>query len=240
MSQSMVVGVIRDARTQETLIGAHIRNITTNQMTYALNNGAFKLPAAIGDSLMISHIGYRDGFIQLSEDHFKHSINVDLEEEIGYLDEVHVSVFPEYSRFKQLILETEPIDTHLHFDLPKVVVYRGPTAQQMMDPALTPSVGIRFDLGALGKKGKEQRKYEKLLEQKGKQELAYRKFNREWVASETKLEGDELTDFMAYCKFTIDYLAETSLFEIHQEMMALLETFKSKQEPEEERFSPGA
>ena len=54
---------------------------------------------------------------------------------------------------------------------------------------------------------------------------AYLKFTREWVGENTKLEGDKLTSFIAYCDFSVEYLASATLFDIHQRMMAILPEF---------------
>ena len=45
----------------------------------------------------------------------------------------------------------------------------------------------------------------------------------------TSLEGDELTSFIAYCKFTPEYIAETYIYFIHEKMMALLDDFPDEQ-----------
>ncbi len=71
---------------------------------------------------------------------------------------------------------------------------------------------------------------QEILQSKRKTNLANQKFNREWVAEMTKLEGDELTEFISYCKFSIDYLAETTVYEIHNKMMALLDDFNSERD----------
>ena len=44
----------------------------------------------------------------------------------------------------------------------------------------------------------------------------------------TDLSGEELTNFIAYCKFSIDYLVETTVYDIHLKMMALLVDFKAE------------
>lgn len=162
------------------------------------------------------------------------------------LSEVEVNVFPEYSRFKQLVLETQPMDSsHVVFGLDAIPLDAFPleaNEKKVPPPDFhAPAVAIKFDLGGLTKAGKEKKKLEKILAKQEMARTAHRKFNRDWVAKETKLEGDDLTDFIAYCKFTTKYLVETSLFEIHQRMMALLDTFHSDKSKSDNRsYNPGA
>ncbi len=91
-----------------------------------------------------------------------------------------------------------------------------------------PTLGFRFNMDGLTKKGKERKKLKKILERKGTVFKAQSKFNREWVAKETKLAGDQLTSFIAYCNFTPEFLAETTLYVIHEKMMAKLNDFMAE------------
>lgn len=235
-------GVVKDAQTKQPILGAHIRNITQGTLVITAVNGAFKIPVQPGDSIRMTYIGFKtiEQVIPTIPDPMPRTYYL----EIGSteLPEVTVTVFPEYWRFKQMVLDTEPVDSVITFDLPKVVVYEPPTAFDMQNPDLSaPTIGIPFSLDGFTKKGKERKKLQKIMERKSLIETAYSKFSRDWVAHETQLKGDELTDFIVYCKFTPKYLAETPLFEIHKEMMALLDEFKSDQQKSgKERFSPGA
>lgn len=234
-------GIIKEASSEEPMIGVHIRNITAGTFTISAANGTFKIPVSKGDTLLLTHIGYMDANHFIDDTATSGTLEFHLQRGSTELPEVTVTVFPEYWRFKQMVLETEPVDSVITFDLPVVNYYQPPTIQEKMDPALRPNIGIPFSMDGLTKKGKERKKLQKLLERKTIVDKANLKFNREWVASATKLSGDRLTDFIAFCKFTPEYIAETPLFAIHEKMMALLEDF-TKDYPDEKqnRFSPGA
>lgn len=238
----IVTGRILDAEFRNAIIGVHIRNMSTGNLAISDPDGSFKISADAGDTLLLSHVGFQSIEWKVHESLESTSpIEFFLVIDAIYLQEVQIGVFPDYQRFKQLILETEPVDSVITFDLPVSMMYRGPTAQQLQDPMLAPSMGIRFDLGGLTKKGKEQKKYQKLLERQAIKKLAYNKFNRDWVSQVTDLLGEELTDFIAYCNLDVDYLAEASLFEIKNELMVLLKEFQSADKrSKKEQFTPGA
>ncbi|MEO9871446.1 carboxypeptidase-like regulatory domain-containing protein [Ekhidna sp.] len=235
-------GIVRDSSTLEALIGVHISNVSSQKLTNNEIDGSFKIPVKEGDSLLLTYVGYKSVSYIVKENWSSETIPFFLEQKATQLSEVEVNLFPEYVRFKQLVLETNPVDSTFHIDLPELFIpYSPPTAQQLQHPDLAPSVGFQFDMAGLTKKGKEQKKFQKLLESKSITDKAYRKFDREWVSQKTKLKGDQLTNFIAYCKFTPEYLVETPLFFIHERMMALLEDFQEgKKRSKNQRYTPGA
>ena len=101
-------------------------------------------------------------------------------------------------------------------------------------------VRIPFDLERFTKKGKEKKKLAEILEHERKWKLANEKFNREWVASISNLDGDELTSFIAFCDFSADYIIETHLIDIKNEVLALLDDFKSTDQKAPKQYVPGA
>lgn len=238
-----LIGTVKDGTTFDPIIGVHIKNFSSKKLAVTHVDGSFVMPVDIGDSVVVSHVGYQEITLMIDEELLENPLEIILLPGTVELAEVEVNIFPEYERFKQLILETEPVDSAITFDLPKVVIY-DPRSEPIKDPRLAPpTVGFRFDLDGLTKKGKEKKKLQKLLARRAIIAQANEKFNRDWVGASTKLEGDELTSFIAYCDFTPEYIVETPLFEINRKMMALLEEFKSYQsdsKQKDNRFSPGA
>lgn len=200
----------------------------------------------MGDTLVFTHIGYEEEEFIFEASSLSDRIEIWLTPEAVKLPEVEVTVFPEYWRFKQKILDTQPVDSSVVvFGLDAIPLNAYPleaNEQKIKPPNYDPpTIGIKFDMDGLTKKGKEKRKLKTILAQKNMRDRAHAKFNRDWVADATKLKGDELTDFIAYCKFTTKYILETSLFEIHERMMVLLADFKAEKEKSgNNRYSPGA
>lgn len=239
-------GVVVDSISSEAMIGVHITNSNAGLLTNTNVNGTFKIPVIPGDSLTITYVGYESVTYIVPLERPKELVYFKLSQEATQLDEVVVNVFPEYWRFKQMIVDNQPIDsTHVVFGLDAIPLdaYALDANEQKITPTdyHAPALAIGFDLGGLTKKGKEKKKLQKILAQQEMERAAYRKFNREWIAKETKLSGDELTDFIAYCKFTTKYITESTLFEIHGRMMALLDEFKAERaESDNFNYSPGA
>ncbi|MEP1031993.1 carboxypeptidase-like regulatory domain-containing protein [Ekhidna sp.] len=244
--RNYLYGVVSDSGTSEAMIGVHISNPQAGLLTNTNANGTFKIPVQAGDTLVLSYVGYKTTTYAIEENQPIELINFYLTQEATKLTEVEVNVFPEYWRFKQMVVDSQPVNsTHVVFGLAAIPLDAFPLEanELKVEPAnyQAPTIGIGFNLRGLGKKGKEKKKLEKILAQKETERAAYRKFNRDWVSQETDLTGDELTNFIAFCKFTPKYLAETTLFEIHGRMMALLDEFKDGQnKSKNQNYNPGA
>lgn len=224
-------GLVQDASANSILREAHIQNISAGKLAVLDAYGKFRIPAKVGDTLIISHIGFKD-LIKVANENWMdiEQLMFELEPDPVFLPEVVITDFPEYSRFKQMIVETElepELELYGMSSLPKPK--KEISQEDLQNTSIGLSVSIPFDLEGLTKKGREKKKLQEILQNKGMVDLAYRKFHRDWVSEMTLLDGDQLTNFILYCKFEPKYLAETPLYNIHQKMMALLEDFKSEQ-----------
>ncbi|NQZ76827.1 MAG: carboxypeptidase-like regulatory domain-containing protein [Ekhidna sp.] len=223
-----IYGSVTDSASKESIPSAHLKNLSAGLVTNSNSTGSFKIPAKIGDTLIVTHIGYESLFHITSAQDFIAPVIFLLQEKTSFLSEVEVNVFPEYVRFKEKILETEP-EKNFRITLPKVVIsYQPPTAEEMQNPVLAPQVGILFNLEDITKKGREKKKLKKLLAQKA----VHQKFDRRLVQELTNLEGKELTDFMDYCGLSTKYLSRSTLFEINEKVIELYSKCKSQQEGE--------
>ena len=235
-------GYVEDGTTHLSLHGAHIQNLTSKKLVTTAPNGTFDLPVEVGDSLLITYIGYEDYSLVVEDELLEERLFISLKPAEVTLDDVVVTPFPEYSRFKQMIIDTDPPDSSLTVSLPKVGKYAYYDARTVPIggdlAALT--IGIPFDLEGLTKRGKEKKKLKKKLEMERKWRIARQKFNRDWVGKLTKLEGDELTDFIAFCDFSVEYLVDASLIDIQDHVMTKLEKYQAKNQPKGDNYSPGA
>ena len=71
---------------------------------------------------------------------------------------------------------------------------------------------------------------EKTLRMEKRKRVIESKFNRELVAEVTHLEDEDLTEFIALCNFSEDYLFETDLPTIIEDMFAVLDDCQSKRD----------
>lgn len=233
--RTYIYGVVKDSTTKEEMIGAHVRNISAGSLTSTNEKGEFRMPTKEGDTLVISSVGHQtlawvaeDSWFTLHEE-----MEFLLPANTIYLDEVVVGEFPEYERFKDMILAEQPKDTTFRiFGVPEVVMDPYPVLEknQYLHPAFVFFHPISAMHHSFSKKEKEKRMMQQIKKRDHITRQARLKFTREWVGESTQLTGDKLTSFIAYCDFSEDYLASETLFAIHERMMELLPKFLEEYE----------
>ncbi|MEO1254791.1 MAG: carboxypeptidase-like regulatory domain-containing protein [Bacteroidota bacterium] len=232
--RSYIYGVVKDSLSNEYLIGAHIQNLNAGSLTSTNKEGKFRLPTKVGDTLVVSSVGQKTlAWVADSSWFVKSEVTFVLPLNTIYLDEVVVGEFPEYEQFKEQVINTMPMDTTFHvFGVPQVVM--DPYPQMEKSEYLNPLFVFFHPISAIhhsfSGKEKEKRRMQTIRKRKYLVEKAHTNFTREWVSENTKLTGDKLTSFIAYCNFSDEYLATSSQFAIYELMMELLPQFLEEYE----------
>lgn len=225
----MLTGVITD-EANGPLVGAHVRNITVDKITVANTEGRFLLPAQPGDTLVISTVGFArlTHIVQLTN--FMGELQLIMKSSVTNLNEVTIMSLPSLKQFKEMIMEEKVKDTaefwYFGVAKPKPKQYKmesGQVHKKFLFAVLQPTDFLYYNLS---KKEKEKRKYYQIQKHQDTKEFVEEKFTREWVAEQTGLEGEELTDFIAFCNFSYDYLNRFPLYVIREDMMEKLIQFK--------------
>ena len=241
----IIKGVIVNDQEQP-IHGAHIYNYSNSILTVSDVNGAFSILSSSGDTISITHVGLERIDFIVTDQQFTEQSLFSLAYSTIVLEEVTVGL-PSYEGFKELILETNPPDTSFEIfglkdiDFNKVAFTDKPPIPSANERFRIPTPSgfrARFDMGGLTRRNKELKKLNKIKQRSAE---AARKFSREWVASETNLEGDSLTYFIQFCNFSDRYIEETPLYLIREELLKLLSEFREsdKSDPDN-RYTPGA
>lgn len=221
-------GNIIDEQTGETVPFVHILNESKRKWYMADNNGQFKISADCGDTLVLSAIGYLGQVIIIDSAYFKNPQSVLLIPRQYEIGEVEVRAFRSYSAFRQSFITLEVPET----DIDRV--------KQDLKVSLIKEAWDAYNESMAEKKLKNQGfgvsttidwskplpRNTKILTER-EQFIIDRKFNRQLVQDLTKLEDDELTDFIGYCNFSNDYLLEANAYEIIVRIMEKFEEFKN-------------
>lgn len=227
--RKFMFGVVKDSVTKEEIIGTHIRNLTSDKLTIADEYGKFRMPVQVGDTILLTNVGYQMlGWVAEAAWFEQDRVEFMLPVDTIYLEEVVIGDFPEYERFKQIIVDTQAKDTSFWYHgVPQVEMEEHTVLEkkQYLNPLFIATHPISFLHHAVSKKEKEKRKMQQIMKRSGTVSSANQKFTREWVGEMTKLEGEKLTSFISYCNFTPEYLAKNLQYTIHERMMALLKDF---------------
>ncbi len=221
-------GIVIDDSSKETVPFANIFNESQRKWYLSHEKGSFSIDVRPGDTLAITCIGYLGKKLIISEEDFKNEMSVLLTPRQYNIDEVQVVAYKKYEDFQKAFLNLELPETRA--DLARInlqeacekyakdAVYNKNAEYKLQNP------GIGFSIGKSGNEGKEL-----LAKLKKKDEIQYlidKKYNRELVYRLTDLEGDELTNFMGFCNFSMEYLEKATEYEIVERIMQRYEAYK--------------
>jgi len=231
-SQSIFKGVLMDSVNKKPVQFAHVANYSGESMDITDVNGKFSLPAKVGDTVVFSSVGYQRIGWQVKEEWVGNEITLYLPQDTILLKEITVNNLPPEVIFKQRILDQQPVDSSFWYHgMEKPIEKEDPTLNEKV--IKNPLFVATHPLSALyynfSKEEKERRKYHKIAQSELKRDRVNRKFNREWVKEVTELDGDELTSFIAFCDYSIEYLDKTPLYIIREDLLAKLDTFRKEQ-----------
>ncbi len=223
---------VLDSSTHEPVQFAHVLNLSDDAQAISDVNGKFMIKGSIGDTILISIVGYQRIGWQVKPDWFDKEVKLSLPQDTVILNSVTIHDIPPEHIFKQKILNHEPEDTSFWYHgMPQPVAKEDMTLNEKVikNPlfiATHPLTGMYYNLS---KQEKERRKYHKIKTTELLENRVHRKFSRGWVHDITGLEGNELTDFIAYCDFSLRYLDKTPLYLIRENLLAKLSEFKKEQ-----------
>lgn len=107
-NEYMLTGRILDSKSLDPVSQVIIKS--NHQASISDNKGAFEIRVGVGDSVVISHIGFKTLYWKVGEDG-KAAVDILLEEEVIELSEVLVNAFIPEEVFKSEILHaTPPLD----------------------------------------------------------------------------------------------------------------------------------
>ncbi len=232
-SQEIKYCRLHDNTSNEPIPQAHIQNLTQQKFTVSSFTGEFRIPMELGDSIWISCVGYQStGFIIAREWADTNDLIIKMERDTILLDEVIIARLPPEYVFKERILKYQPEnDSVIEFHgVQKAADYDNPL---LLDQHVK-SIGfaLRHPFGFIyhntSKKEKEKRKLYKIEKSRFRSYEIDQKYNREYVSALTKLDGDDLTNFMMFCDFSEDFLYRSTQFEIGRAVLAKLADFQKE------------
>ena len=228
--QTLLEGHLLDSTTNEPVQFAHVRNIEQAVGSLTDRSGHFRIFAELSDTLVFSIVGYQTLAWVIEEKHLNDEPYVfKLPRDTILLKEVTVTELPTEAEFKRRILATEVKDTAFWYHGVAAPVFRG---NKLLDEKYVknplfllahPITGWHY---RFSKKEKEKRKMHKINQQSLVRTRVDLKFKREWVREVTSLQGDELTNFISFCNYDLDYLDRTPLYLIREDMLVKLEEFQ--------------
>ena len=223
MAQDRVLlgGIVKNHVSGEAVSSVHVMNLTDSLATISSEEGAFKIPVHLGDSIVFSSIGYFHKAFIVSEK----ELNADFIEvrmvQRGYqLGEVEVNPLGTKEQFRQKFMELEVDDGTI-----EIVGIKKPSAERRTIPITEDANEIKkakhlfkspasFLYGNFSKDAKMRQELHRLEAEKQKNQYNDRKFNEDVVHRITGYENEQLLEFMDYCNFSEQQVYRYSDYEL--------------------------
>lgn len=221
--QSVIRGIVRDDSTGQVLPWVHIYNESHRTGRIGNEEGRFFMEVNVGDTLVISAVGYMARVYIISDRSLEDEIEIHLRPRLYEIEAVHIRGFRDYADFRRQFLALELPKTRTRalqenlIALSQIDIAQALEQKKVQD-ALSPEPGKPMVGGLsvpiLYKSDLQWINYQRVLEQERKQRVIDKKYNREIIQKITHLSQDEITDFMGFCHFDTEYLYQATEYEI--------------------------
>jgi hypothetical protein len=215
-----LIGNIFDGVTFFPVKEANIYNFSSKMYSFTDKDGNFEILVRAGDTLIVSKQIYKQEIIIINQDNInKKQIDISLFYRTILLKEVFVYALPEtYDKFKKDFANTNFSDyvkgiegttisdaerTQYSTQNGLLGLIPGKAGQAIRSP-------ITFLYETFSRRAKMGRLYQELMDNQDEVDNLPLKYNRELVMSLTGLDGEDLLDFMTFCKFSYYELVKWS------------------------------
>jgi len=231
----MIKGKTIDDSTNQGIPSSNLYNESKRSWDYANENGEFNLWANIGDTIVISAIGYLSEVIILDSTILNNSLLIRLQARTYEIGEAVIKAPKTYSKFKQDLLNLDLPRTELdsvteELAITSKQVIKKAEYDRMVNEVFNREKGTLFVLGTSIDR-KQQKEAKKINDTKTlikNQHKISKRYNREIVKKYTHLEDQELTEFISFCNFSNEFLLKSSEYEIIKAILAKLKEYKQK------------
>lgn len=197
-----------DGITYQPLSGASVYNVNTQKFAFTDKNGRFEIDLSLNDTLIISKSIYRQLVTAIDQSLFYGFEDFFLYYKVTMLKEVTIiGINPSYEGFKKDIVTLELPEYYKRIEETQLSEWQKANATYKENGNILSLGGgvtmspISYLYDKYSKKAKMNRLYNEMLSYEDEVERIHHKYNRDIVSELTGLQGDELLDFMMYCRF---------------------------------------
>lgn len=204
-------GKVIDIRNNEKVAFAHVQNINNKKITTCTEDGYFKIRANIGDTLVISAIGFEWEKKIIKGYEF---ITIETRSFYYNIDEVVIRKRVSDEQFISDIINMSPVESNeiQITGIPDLKEYTFQNLSVVKRGAIT-DIYNKFN-----KHAKSDAKAIALTKISYKTQIIVHKFNREIVNELTNLKDEALTKFIAYCNYSDDFLYQIAELELYEDI----------------------
>jgi len=204
-------GNIFDGVTFFPITEANVYNFSSKKYSFTDKDGNFEILAKKGDTIVVSKPIYKQALVEITQEMIeKRMLEVPLYFKTIVLREVNVFALPtSYETFKKDFVNVNFSNFY------RAMEGTGLTEEDRVNAAFNPQGGLNFlslipgatsPISALynrfSRRMRLERLHTELVENIEEVERLHLKYNRDLVSSLTGLQGEELLNFMTFCRFS--------------------------------------
>ncbi|MBK7764090.1 MAG: hypothetical protein IPI46_12225 [Bacteroidetes bacterium] len=195
-AQILVKGIVLDSFNRAALVSVSIENLQTHQGCLSNEKGEFSIEAKLGDALIITHIGYtrKIHILRAGDDLMRLKIYLNIRS----------------SSLKPVIIKRGPTE-YQKDSADRASLYKKAFEYEQTKSVFSPVTSV---YQKFSKKYKSLRKFQDQIIDNEKQKFIDTRYTPELVSSLTKLQDDELAEFMNAYPMEFDYARVASDLEI--------------------------
>lgn len=215
-----VYGQVVDVENGKPINSVTIINKRTKQRAVSNEKGDFFVWAAAGDSIKTIAVGYRGEGIKYDGTSNKPVITMKLDAialaEVVVTEKRNENLKAEIEAF----LRNPGGRTGMRQEIMKNMLQ----TQNLSQPGIGISIDALYDM--YSRQGKSRQKVAEFEMLDAKKFYAELRYNKPWVNYLTKLEGQELDNFMKFCTLTDDFILRASDYDLTYEVFKCFRQFK--------------
>jgi hypothetical protein len=233
-SKQIFKGRIIDFLISQPLEDSYIHNLSTGATVFSNEKGDISIGVKGCDTLAITRVGYNPEFIILNDSllQIKDRVYIRLLMKAILLREIKIYAVKPYpvfvkdlSKKEEHILDIEGI--HLSKEEKEQMEKQSSSGGNIL--AATPLAHpFTFFYEQYSRKARLKREYADLIQHNDELSVLQQKYNPDIVKQITKLEGNELEDFMVYCSFSYYTLVVSSKQEIEAMIFNKFQLYKKE------------
>lgn len=200
------------------LPSAHVVNVSDTMATITDLQGIFRIPARIGDSILVSNIGYSEkAFVLTDSVANARPLYISLVPKIYEIGEVTVNPLGSKAQFRKDFMDLDLANDDLEIaGLPKKKIREYPIwedadeikkAKYILNP-------VSYLYYNFNRHAKAQQEYRRLTQLDHKRDEARKKVDTVAIGKYTGLSGDSLYLFINSCGITDAFLIRASTYEV--------------------------
>ena len=225
-----IKGYVLEGSFKDSLSGAHVLNLNQVKGVVTNDKGFFEIPVNLGDTLMVSYVGYQTIKLRVSNDLLKASeLTISLYEKTDQIKEVVVKSH-NLIGVLEIDIKNIPKDKYnrIHIDGLQQTYEVGKSTPRTYNSVANAIFNpLDFLYNKLGKKPKTLRKLKKLKAKEDIRKIMSSKFDREVMLEYLQMTPQQLDDLLDKCNYSEYFIKTASDLQIVEAILDCYENQKA-------------